>query len=147
MYKKILLPTDGSERSRDAIKQGIAFAKWAGAAVVGFHVIQPFSVSVFGQPVTSDVLPQNRYAEAVRHVGETLLAEIERAARDAGVPYSGSSVEAESPAMAIVAAAENEGCDLIIMASHGRGGLSGLLLGSQTIKVLAHCKIPVLVCR
>jgi nucleotide-binding universal stress UspA family protein len=147
MYKKILLPTDGSERSRDAIAQGIAFAKWAGASVVGFHAIEPFSVSVFGQPVTSDVLPPNRYAEAMRHIGESLLAEIERAASKAGVAYSGSTVEAESPAMAIVAAAENNGCDLIIMASHGRSGLSGLLLGSQTIKVLSHCKIPVLVCR
>ena len=75
------------------------------------------------------------------------LTAVEAAARDAGVPFTGKEVQSDLPWSAIADAAESEGCDLIVMGSHGRGALSGLVLGSQTVKVLSHSKVPVLICR
>lgn len=147
MYKKILLPTDGSGRSQAAILHGIAFAREAGAEVLGFHVIEPFSASMFSESVASDVLPPNRYAEIMHQMAASMLNQIKRAATREGVACTTSAVEAASPALAIITAADENHCDLIIMASHGRGALTGLLLGSQTIRVLSHCKVPVLIYR
>lgn len=147
MYKKILLPTDGSERSKGAILHGIALAREAGAEVVGFYAIEPFSVSMFSESVSSDVLPPNHYTEIMHQIAASMLNQIKRAATRESVVCTTIAMEAASPALAIIAAADENHCDLIIMASHGRGNLAGLLLGSQTTRVLSHCKIPVLVYR
>ena len=148
MYKKILLPTDGSPVSRKAVKQGIAFAKAIGATVVGF-----FSPEEYPTAASSEYFPlaaylsRSEFAVAVKEAAQKQLAFIEQAAAQAGVPYEGIYQVSSAPWEAIIEAAKKQKCDLIFMGSHGRGGLAGVLLGSQTTKVLTHSKIPVLVAR
>lgn len=145
MYKQILIPTDGSELSLAAIDQGLAFAKSVGASVGFFTVTTP--IRVYG--ITGEQLAggYDEYAKAAREEGARRLAIAEERARAAGVPCQVGMVESEHPWEAIIDAAKDTGSDLIAMASHGRRGLSGLVLGSETLKVLTHSTIPVLVYR
>ena len=150
MYKHILLPTDGSQLSEQAIKSGIALAKSLNAKVTGF----------FAKPSLSFVdyieLARNS-SPAMQHMDEReaqldqaakrILGTVERLAHEAGVACDVVCVSSDNPADAIIEAAKSKGCDLVFMASHGRRGLAALLLGSETSKVLTHSKIPVLVCR
>jgi nucleotide-binding universal stress UspA family protein len=140
MYQHILLPTDGSELSRRAILSGVQLAKALGAKVTGLSVIVDSPVAAgLGKSLAKE-------GEAVR-AAEAWLAVVADEARRAGVPHECFHVKDPSPYEAIVRTAATRGCDLICMASHGRRGISGLLLGSETMHVLTHCKIPVLVCR
>lgn len=145
MYKRILLPTDGSEASRRAIGAGVAFAKEAGAEIVAMTATPPF------RTITTDAemleLTPEQYEERSREQARHRLDEAASLARAAGVPCSVVHVVSDDPHEAIVAAAREHMCDLIIMASHGHKGLKGLLLGSETQKVLVHSAIPVLVHR
>lgn len=145
MYKRILLPTDGSEASRRAIASGIAFAKSVGAEVVAMTATPEFHTFT----VDSEMLEETpeQHAEAGRAQAQRLLGEVAAAARDAGVPCSGVQVVSDEPYEAIIKTARERLCDLIIMASHGRKGVKALLLGSETQKVLVHSAIPVLVHR
>ena len=145
MYKQILIPTDGSELSLAAIDQGVAFAKEVGASVRFFTVTAP--IRVYG--VTGEQLAggYDDYMKAAREEGARRLAVAEERAKAAGVPCTSSMVESDHAWEAIINAANDGGCDLIAMASHGRRGLSGLVLGSETLKVLTHSTIPVLVYR
>ena len=147
MFKNILIPTDGSKLSQKAIKLGVAFAKSINARVTGCFVIEPFQPYYFGQYSPASMPSPKEFERRRRATGEKYLKQIEKAARAAGLAYSGSVVKADAPYRGIINAAKKGGCDLIFMASHGRGGLSGLLLGSETNKVLTHGKIPVLVSR
>jgi nucleotide-binding universal stress UspA family protein len=147
MYKHILLPSEGSRLSRKAVKQGVAFAKSLGAKVTGLYANPGIPVEYLGIDAP---MPQSVYdaeSERERRFADKVLAEIAETARRAGVPCDRVSVESRSAAEAIVAAAKKRGCDLIFMASHGRHGISAVLLGSETTKVLTHSNIPVLVCR
>jgi nucleotide-binding universal stress UspA family protein len=145
MFKHILLPTDGSPLSEAAMRRGIQFAKIINAKVTGFCVLpqlHDFSYdSKFGLEFTEQSKAAAR-AEATKN----LLA-IEMAAQEAGVPCETAQEKSDQPYEAIIEAAQTRGCDLIIMASHGRRGVGALLLGSETQKVLTHSKIPVLVVR
>ncbi|MGY1458116.1 MULTISPECIES: universal stress protein [unclassified Luteimonas] len=145
MYKQILIPTDGSDLSLAAIDQGLAFASEIGAAVTFFTVTAP--IRVYG--VTGEQLAggYEEYTKVAREEGTRRLAAAEERAKAAGVPCQTRMVESEHPYQAIIDAANDAGCDLIAMASHGRRGLSGLVLGSETLKVLTHSTIPVLVYR
>ncbi|QOY92766.1 universal stress protein [Massilia sp. UMI-21] len=145
MYTRILLPTDGSEASRRAILSGIDFAKSIGVDVVAMTATPEFHTFT----VDSDMLEETpeQHAEASRTHGQRLLDEVAAAARDAGVPFTGVQVVSDAPYEAIIKTARERLCDLIIMASHGRKGIKGLLLGSETQKVLVHSAIPVLVHR
>jgi len=147
MFKNVLIPTDGSNLSAKAIKSGIAFAKSVNARVTGCCVIEPFQPYYFGDYIPPDMPTPKEFERHAREAGEKYLQQIEMAARAAGLKYSGSVVKSDSPYAGIINAAKKGGCDLIFMASHGRSGLSGLLLGSETHKVLTHSKIPVLVYR
>ena len=145
MYKHILLPTDGSELSAAAVREGLKFAREIGARVTALHVTPPF---------TSDDLAPSAFAAHVhdhqvktRQSVERALGSVEAVAREAGVSCTTVHREAFSPHEAIIAVAEEAGCDLVFMASHGRRGVAALLLGSETNKVLTHSKIPVLVTR
>jgi nucleotide-binding universal stress UspA family protein len=145
MYKHILLPTDGSPLSERAVADGIRLAKALGAKVTAFHVtplVHPESENptAFAAQVREH---ERRAEESTR----TALGQAEQAARAAGVAWSGLHKEGDSPWEEIIAAAGAQGCDLIFMASHGRRGVSALVLGSETHKVLTHSKIPVLVVR
>jgi nucleotide-binding universal stress UspA family protein len=145
MYNRILLPTDGSEASGRAVDAGIAFARELNAEVVGMTATPPFHVFT-ADPGMLECTPE-RHAGACRERAARLLAPIEAAARAAGVPCRVEHVESDQPWEAIIATARRLDCDLVVMASHGRGGIAGLLLGSETQKVLVHSTVPVMVHR
>ena len=145
MFKHILLPTDGSELSEAAIQKGIQFAKGINAEVTGFHVIPPFHVFSLQMERLGDTKEQ--YERQSKDQAEQFLGVIKKAAEKAGVRCNSDYVTSGHPYEMIIKAAEKKGCDLIMMASHGRRGLQGLLIGSETHKVLTHTKIPVLVFR
>jgi nucleotide-binding universal stress UspA family protein len=146
MYRRILLPTDGSALCDSAVKKGIEFAKFAGASVVGFHAVPATSYLIYTEAGPSDVLAEQFERDALAR-GERLVKALEEHARAAGVVSESLTLVNDHPWEGIVEAANQRDCDLIFMASHGRRGLSALLLGSETTKVLTHSKIPVLVYR
>lgn len=145
MFKHILLPTDGSELSEAAIQKGIQFAKSINAKVTGFHVVLPFHVFTLQTEMLEDTKEQ--YERQSKIHAEQFLDVIKKAAEKASVRCEADSVTSTHPYEMIIKAAEKKGCDLIMMASHGRRGMQGLLIGSETQKVLTHTKIPVLVLR
>ncbi len=147
MYKKILIATDGSELSNKAADAGIELATLSGGELLTVQVVPRYPVSYFEGGMSlqnADVAKVERqWAEAAhQHVQE-----VEARASARGVKAKGVTVHAELVAEAIIATAEKHGCDLIIMASHGRRGLTRLLLGSETTHVLTHSHIPVMVLR
>lgn len=145
MFKHILLPTDGSPLSEVAIKKGMQFAKSSGAQVTGIYVIDPFHLFSTGGEMLSD--SKERYAEDSRAHARSSLSVIYAAAKENGVACDCITETSSHPYAVIVETAEKKGCDLIMMASHGRRGMQALLIGSETTKVLTHTKIPVLVLR
>lgn len=147
MFKHILVPTDGSALSLQAAKKAVTFAKATGARITAFYAGPPFMVQVYGDFVPPDFITPQEFAKQSRKAGERHMAAIEALAAAAGVECGRQYVVSDSPWEAIVKVAKSKKCDLIFMASHGRRGLSGLLLGSETQKVLTHSKVPVLVHR
>jgi nucleotide-binding universal stress UspA family protein len=145
MFKNILFPTDGSELCEKVTPQLIEFARLHGARIVAISVAQPFPFV----PMTEvGVIPDAQVFDTqMDGVARTSLEKVSTAAALAGVPCEGVITSSPSPSDEIVAAAEQHGCDLILMASHGRTGLDKLLLGSATQKVLSHTQLPVLVLR
>jgi nucleotide-binding universal stress UspA family protein len=147
MYKHILVPTDGSSLSGRAIREAVAFAKSTGARITGFYCSPNYSVQVYGDFVPSDFITPQEFAKQTKRTAEQYLGVIQKAADAAGVRCKTVQVLSDVAWKAIIKAAHGNKCDLIFMASHGRRGLAGLLLGSETTKVLTHSKIPVLVHR
>jgi nucleotide-binding universal stress UspA family protein len=147
MYQHILIPTDGSALSGHAVSQGIALAKAIGAHVTGLFVAPAPTPLVFEGLVPVDYMQPEAHAALSARAAARALGVIEKAAQQAGVASECLSVTGEFPAEAILEAAAKRKCDLIVMASHGRRGLAGVLLGSETQKVLTHARVPVLVCR
>jgi nucleotide-binding universal stress UspA family protein len=147
MYKNILLPTDGSALSRAAVLNGIRLARAVGARVTGFFAAPPATPVVYRGVLPVGLTSPEMHARAIERTAARYLGFVEKAARRAGVRCRCVHVTSDFPAEAIMAAARKEGCDLIVMASRSKRGLSGMLLGSQTHKVLAHSKVPVLVQR
>jgi nucleotide-binding universal stress UspA family protein len=147
MFKRILLPNDGSPVSQKAVKQGVVFAKSIGAKVVGFFAAEDYRALMYTEYVPPNLLSQAEFEAQAKKSAEKRLAYIDKTAKAAGVPYEGLYLISIAPWEAIIEAAKKKKCDLIFMGSHGRSGLAGLLLGSQTTKVLTHSKVPVLVCR
>jgi nucleotide-binding universal stress UspA family protein len=144
MYKHMLIATDGSELAERAVEVGIALAKAVGARVTAVTVTEPWTAMVIGEPAL--VFPVEEYEKAAAKNAERILAKVSDAAKAAGVECATLHVS-DFPAEGIVEAAQVHGCDLIVMASHGRRGLSKLLLGSQATRVLALSQVPVLICR
>lgn len=145
MFKHILLPTDGSAASEDAVRKCMQFAKEIGATVTGFHVMPEFHVFTYQAEMLEDTSEEfKRESEAY---AQKYLGVVESAAGEAGVRCKVASAVSDHPYEAIIDAASKHGCDLIVMASHGRKGIKGLLMGSETQKVLTHSQIPVLVYR
>jgi nucleotide-binding universal stress UspA family protein len=147
MFKRILLPTDGSELSRKAIKKGVSFASSIGAGVVGFFSPADYSAVLYSEYIPPNLMSRDEFSANAEKAAKKHLAFVEKAANASGVPYEAYFAASNAPWEAIVAAAKKKRCDLIFMASHGRTGLSALMLGSQTSKVLTHSKVPVLVYR
>jgi nucleotide-binding universal stress UspA family protein len=145
LYKNILIPTDGSELATIAVKHGVALAKEIGAKVTGVTVTEPFHVLSLAP--TQLEYTRSEYKKDSQVRAEKALSSISAAANTAGVPSETLHVEHEHPYQAIIETAASKGCDLILMASHGRRGVAAVVLGSETVKVLTHSKIPVLVYR
>jgi nucleotide-binding universal stress UspA family protein len=142
-YRHILVATDGSRRSAPAIRMAAGLAQALGAKLTGLHVVAPYFSARSGAEYASMAgFRRNVEREATRALG-AFNAE----ARARGVAATATSVLGGEPWQAILRTARARKCDLIVMASHGRGGLSALVLGSETAKVLTHSKIPVMVCR
>ena len=147
MFKHILVPTDGSELSQATAQRAVAFAKDAGARITVFFAKPEYPIAYFGEGALIDPTTPEKFAELADQQARDVLDGVAKMAADAGVPCAMTSATSDLPWEAIIAAAEGSGCDLIFMASHGRRGISALLLGSETNKVLTHSKIPVLVYR
>lgn len=148
MFKHILLPTDGSKLSSRAVKFGIKFAKSMKARVTTLHVVPEFRMIVdegFVSPMGAQM--KQRFETESRAHAKKLLARVEAAAKTTGIKCDAVVVVGDLPFQHIIETAKHKKCDLIMMASHGRKGLSSLLLGSETAKVLTHSKVPVLVVR
>lgn len=147
MFKNILVPTDGSPLSLNAIKLAVRLAKEQHARVTGFWAGPLWEPNVHGETVVTGFVSPQEHAARVRKAAERHLGAVERAAAAAGVRCKVDHTMGSFPYDEIVKAAQRNRCDLIVMASHGRRGISKLLLGSETSKVLAHSPVPVLVCR
>ncbi|RYH19862.1 MAG: universal stress protein, partial [Alcaligenaceae bacterium] len=136
MFKKILIPTDGSPLSAQAANAGITFARSIGASVVALNVTQPFAATIgFDGMAAAYAITDEDYEKAANEQADKYLANIVDRAQTAGVPAELRAVSNFNVADGIVQAAEENGCDLIFIGSHGRSGLSRLLLGSVTAKV------------
>jgi nucleotide-binding universal stress UspA family protein len=144
MYKRILVPTDGSDITGKAIETAISLARLTGAELYAVAVKEPFPFSTISEMQPAP--PQEFYDEQEKIAGQRVQGVIE-AAKAAAVVVHGHTVEAVNPWQAIIDHARDQACDLIVMASHGRRGFSALLLGSETQKVLTHSSLPVLVVR
>jgi nucleotide-binding universal stress UspA family protein len=145
MYKHILIPTDGSDLSNNAIEHGLAFAKSIGAKVTSVTVSEPFHIVASEGLLVSDT--EDQYTKDCEARADRFLGAFKRAAAEAGVPSECVHAVHDHPYQAIIDTALAKNCELICMASHGRRGIAALLLGSETTKVLTHSKIPVLVYR
>ena len=145
MYQRILLPTDGSEQSQKAIHAGIAFAKALGAEVVGLTAIPRFHTLTYKTEMLEETAQEFAVESAQR--AAQYLGFIVDAAREAGVACRTEQAVSDHPYELIISTARERQCDLIVMGSHGRKGVKGLLLGSETQKVLVHSSLPVLVYR
>lgn len=147
MFKHILVPTDGSKLSAKAAKQAVKLAKALGARITGFYAAPDYTSTYYGDGYILRAPSAEARAEVAQKQARKCLSAIEVEAKVEKVPCEVFHVVSDSPYEAIIDAAKKKKCDLIFMASHGRRGLSGLVLGSETQKVLIHSKIPVLVCR
>lgn len=147
MFKNILIPTDGSALSRKAIAGGVALAKLAGARVTAVFAAPTPTPVVYRHLLPVGYMTPQRHATLIKLAAGRYLGVVEKAARKARVPCETVSVTNDFPADAILAVARKKKCDLIYMASHGRRGLRGALLGSQAQKVLAQSRVPVLIHR
>jgi nucleotide-binding universal stress UspA family protein len=144
MFKHILLPTDGSELSKKAIDGGLELAKVIGARVTAYVCLEEYPYTPFSEIVVE--APQ-AFRDRIESQARLYLKEIQTAAAALDVPCNAEMTTFAVPYLGIIDAAERHGCDVIFMSSHGRRGLSGLLLGSETQKVLTHTDIPVIVYR
>ncbi len=145
MYKRLLVPVDGSDLSDRAMHESVALARQLGAAITGF-IAEPM------QPALSETRPHSLWVEDVKeHEARTeaharqVLGRFEEAARAAGVPFTGVHDHVPRIDKAIIAVAEAQGCDMIVMVTHGRGAFGEFLFGSHTKAVLAGSKLPLLV--
>lgn len=144
MYKRILVPTDGSDITAKAVEAAIGLAKVSGGRIDALCVKEPFPYSAISEMQPT---PPQEFYDAQERIAATRVEKVVAACREAGVTVEGLTVEALHPWEAIIDHAKKSGCDLIVMASHGRRGMSALLLGSETQRVLIHTTLPVLVVR
>ena len=147
MFKKILIPIDGSKEAGAAGRFAIDLARTFGASAVALHVAPPFQIPYFEDFVPPPDTTREQWQAGLRNAAERHFEPLKEAARAADVRFAAECVFADAPAEAIVTAARSYGCDLIVMSPRGRGGVAGYLLGSVTARVLAMSKVSVLVHR
>ena len=144
MFKRILVPTDGSDITMKAVASAVTLAKAVGAQLYTISVKEPFPYSAISEMQPT---PPQEFFDAQERIAAKRVAGVVEAAQAAGLTCQGHTVEALHPWEAIIDHAKRQECDLLVMASHGRRGLSKLILGSQASRVLALSPVPVLVCR
>jgi nucleotide-binding universal stress UspA family protein len=149
MFKHILVPTDGSPLAAKGIRAGVKLARALGARVTGLYVLFPYVPAVYSEAALYHApgASVKEVKKAFEKQAARALGVIEKAAREAGVRAQVRHVTGGQPWEAILRTARSAKCDLVVMASHGRGGIGGLILGSETTHVLAKSKVPVLVIR
>lgn len=147
MFKHILVPTDGSQFSQDAARQAVRFAKETGAQITAFYAKPSPPIPYYGEGIGYNFEMPSKYNELAEKQAQEILGFVEDLCRKEGVSCAKLESVNDVPYQAIIDAATQCKCDLIFMASHGRRGISALLLGSETSKVLTHSKVPVLVYR
>jgi nucleotide-binding universal stress UspA family protein len=147
MFKNILVPTDGSKLSSKAVKEAIELAKQTKAKVTALHVYPKFSGSPYGTFGPAEDILEEAHKNQARAEGDSMFAGIQKLTDAAGVQLESVLVESNDVWKQIIGTAKKKKCDLICMASHGSRGISGVLLGSETHKVLTHSELPVLVLR
>ena len=147
MFKHILVPTDGSQFSHDAVRQAVSFAKESGARITAFYAKPSPPIPYYGEGIGYNFEMPTKYNELAEKQAQEILGFVETLCQQASVSCEKLESTSDVPYEAIIEAANKSQCDLIFMASHGRRGISALLLGSETSKVLTHSKIPVLVYR
>jgi nucleotide-binding universal stress UspA family protein len=145
MFKNILVPTDGSTPSQNAVVQAVALAKSVGAKVTGFFAAPPATPIIYRNNLPVGYAIPGEHAQMIDKTAAKYLDFIERAAKKAGVRYEGVHVTSDYPAETILDIAKKKKCDVIVMATRGQGGLRGVFIGSVTQKVLNQSKIPVLI--
>jgi len=145
MFKHLLLPTDGSTISEKAALEGLRLARTFRARVTAVHVIPEFHILTYRTDMLEDT--RDEFLSDCRRQAEKFLAFVEKAAREEGVMCDTVTRVSDHPYEAIIDVAQNLGCDLIVMASHGQRGAKARLLGSETTKVLTHSTVPVMVYR
>src|SRR6476661_3610536 len=136
MYKHILIATDGSDLAQKGVEQGLALAKALGAKATAVMITEPIAAMMVGEAAIA--LPLEEYDRAASANASRVLTSVAESAKKAAVPCDTLHVKDQYPAEGIVEAAKARACDLIVMTSHGRRGISKLLLGSQTTRVLTH---------
>ena len=148
MYNHILVATDGSALSIKAARAGAELAKRLNATMTAVYVIPPFVPEYVGEGLFfSTALNKKEYIDGMTAWAGKALAKVAAVARQSDIAFDSTTIVSPSPWEGILKAASKLKCDTIVMSSHGRGGLAGVVLGSQTHRVLTHSKIPVLVCR
>jgi hemerythrin-like domain-containing protein/nucleotide-binding universal stress UspA family protein len=145
MYRHLLVPIDATDLSIDLIGQAVEYARSLRARITFFHALPNHAASLFGDAEIIRAAAPENFVYGFEARARELLVKAESAARAQGVPCSALSKVTDAPYEGIIAAAREAGCDLIFMASHGRRTSIGMMLGSQTLKVLSHTDIPVLV--
>ena len=148
-YKHILLPIDGSDMSQKVEKECVAFAKSGGAKVTALHVVSHFHLHYqpWAAPRSVHTTIESRHEDEAKEIAQKMVDALVARVKEKGVECKGVVVVGDQPYEEIIKSAEARKCDLIMMASHGRRGLDAVLLGSETVKVLTHSRIPVLVVR
>jgi nucleotide-binding universal stress UspA family protein len=146
MFKNILIPTDGSEQSQRAVRSGVELARLHGARITGIHVIPDYHLLIAYEGAF-DPVTEERIEEEAKARADAYLRFVREAAEEHGVQCATVCETSDHPYEAILRTADANGCDLILMTSHGRKGLAAVLLGSETRKVLTHATVPVLVVR
>jgi nucleotide-binding universal stress UspA family protein len=149
MYKHILVPTDGSALAAKGVREAVRLAKALRAKITAVYVASPFVPPIYGEAAVyySGAFSRSEYKALTEKIAKKALGVVERAARAGSVPCNTRLVTDPQPWGGILRAARGRKCDLIVMGSHGRSAVGGLILGSETSRVLAHSKIPVLVAR
>ena len=149
MYKNVLLPVDGSALSERALKECVALAKSGGARVTALHVVSHFHLHYqpWAAPQSVHTTIERQHEDEAKEIAQKMVDALVARVKDKGVECVGVVIVGDHPYEEIIKCAEARKCDLIMMASHGRRGLDAVLLGSETVKVLTHSRIPVLVVR
>ena len=147
MYKRILVATDGSTLSKKAVSSAVALAQLSGAELVALKVVPRYPQSYFEGGLALPLSDINKIEKQWATHGQAVVDAVAKAAKAKGLTAKAVIVKSDLVSDAIIGTAKKNKCDLIVMASHGRKGLAGLVLGSETTKVLTHSKVPVMVVR